>query len=357
MRKVFFLQRDLTELTGVIHNHTNYSYDSDVPVISVLKAGHKNGIDYITLNDHDVRPDSDDIANALNYFKKNKDYQPIIISGTELSDQNNSHHLLVFNGIVPDKALPISENIKLQKQHQATLFAAHPYETRVCKRFPLYIWEDIDQIKQLSGLEIWNYSSSWLSALNPKLNGLLMALFPDIKVRRPFNKNLEIWDRLNNEGYKLAAIGSTDAHGTNHKVLFFNISILPHNSLFKSIRTNVLIDDNKKIDRHTVLEALAKGNSYIVNYRLGHPYNFYAGIAKDKHRGAMFGEEIKYTDDLKFYYRLSEEAKVELYVDGKLTAIEDGKNGYFNVEKPGNYRLVITRFGLGWIYTNNIYVN
>lgn len=356
MRKVFFLQRDLLELTGVIHNHTNYSYDCDVPVKSVIEAGYKNRLDYITLNDHEAIPDAEDIAKALAYFSEKKKYRPLIIPGSELNDRENSHHLLVFKGTVPEETMTAEETVKLQQRQNAVMFAAHPYEKRVSKRFPLYIWKNLELMKEIHGLEIWNYSSSWLSGLNPKLNGLFLVLFPDLQVKKPFAENLEIWDRINKNGHKFSAIGSTDAHGTKHKVLFFNIRILPHNRLFKTIRTNVLIDEKKKPDQNSVLEALAQGNSYIVNYRLGHPYNFYAGIAKDKETGAVFGEEIPFREGLKFYFRLPSEAKTELFIDGKMAAVKDSKNGFFPVEKPGNYRLAVTRYGQGWIYTNNIYV-
>lgn len=356
MRKVHLLQRDFTELTGTVHNHTQYSFDCDVSVKKILSTARKHLLDYVTLNDHNCIVPEDKLKAALNSLSDTKGSLPIVIRGSELNDPEDNNHLLVFNGVVPEDNLPIAETIALQKQTKAVLFAAHPYETRADKQFPLYIWNDYKQLSNLHGMEIWNYASSWLSKLNPSKNGVFLVLFPNLFIRKPFTENLKLWDEQNLSGNRLAAIGSTDSHGTKHRLLFFNIRILTHNQLFKTIRTNVLINEGEKIDEKSILTALANGNSYIANYRMGYPYNFYAGISKENNAGVTFGEEIDYKDGLKLYYRLPKHSRIELLRNGTKVAEQNEKCGWFPIEETGNYRLEITRYGFGWIYTNNIYV-
>jgi hypothetical protein len=361
MRKVNVLGKKYTELTGVIHNHTEYSYDCDVPVKRVLLAARKNRLDYITLNDHGVTPDKSDIERALSTIsqesEKSAPYQPIVISGAELNDPDDSHHLLVFSKDITEKELLLPDSLEsLAEVKENYFFAAHPYERRLCKDFPLYTWKQTDLLKLVHGLEIWNFSSSWLSRLYPKVNGLFSLLFPNFFVKKPFRESLNLWDDLTAQGYKIAGIGSTDAHGTKHKLFFIQIRILTHKYLFGTIRTNVLLESTEKVTEKEILDALRRGRSYVVNYRLGHPYNFSCGVYSAQGEGATFGDEIAFDKNMKFYYTLPSYARVQLVKEGKKLAAQYNKFGEFALTEPGAYRLEITRFGFGWIYTNNIYV-
>ncbi|MCK4695609.1 MAG: hypothetical protein KAT74_07590, partial [Candidatus Cloacimonetes bacterium] len=130
---------------------------------------------------------------------------------------------------------------------------------------------------------------------------------------------------------------------------------LAHKSVFKTIRTNVLIPVEDEINEQNILKTLKNGNSYIVNYKTGSPYNFYAGISSGK-KSAIFGEEIEFDNKLKYYFRIPKISKVKLFRNGEKIASKYSDKGYFKITEKGNYRLEITRFGRGWIYTNNIYV-
>ena len=132
--------------------------------------------------------------------------------------------------------------------------------------------------------------------------------------------------------------------------------MLTHKFLFSTIRTNVLLKEDCLPSNDNILKALKNGNSYIANYSLGNPYNFYAGIGNDKGEGVSFGEEIRWDKDLKFFYMLPKNSSVTLLKDGNVIAHQNNRYGSFPITSMGNYRLQVERFGAGWIYTNNIYV-
>jgi len=356
MRTVNILNRRYTELTGAIHNHSNFSYDCDVTLDTILNAALKNRLDYLTINDHHAVPDEEDITRSLQKYKEEKAYEPYLLTGSELNDSEEHHHLLTFGRKYQEKDRAIEEYIELIKSDGGVIFAAHPYEKRVCKDYPLYIWAKIDLLEKVNGMEIWNYSSSWLSKLHPRRNGIFLLLFPNWFVRNPFRENLILWDNLNNKGFRISAIGSTDAHGTNYKALFIRFRVLTHKFLFRTIRTNVLLGEDIPLSNDSILNALKNGNSYVVNYTLGNPYNFYAGIGNDAGEGVSFGEEIEWQKNLKFFYMLPKNCSVKLYKDGYLHAQQNNRYGSFPIPSTGFYRLQIERFGAGWIFTNNIYV-
>ncbi len=356
MRTVNILSRRYVELTGAIHNHSSFSYDCDVEIGAILQAAFKNQLDYLTINDHHAIPDEKVVRQELQRVKDENGYEPFVITGSELNDPEDNHHLLTFGQDVPQGNRQVEEYIQEIRENSGLLFAAHPYERRICKDYPLYIWEKVEQLEKVDGMEIWNFTSSWLSKLHPRRNGLLFVLFPSLFVKNPFQQNLILWDNLNSKGFRIAAIGSTDAHGTNHRFLFIRFRVLTHRFLFSTIRTNVLLPEEVELSEKNILQALKRGNSYIVNYRAGNPYNFYAGIGNGEEKVVSFGEEIVWEKDLKFFYMLPKYAVIKLIKDGEIVASQNNRYGSFPVNSTGIYRLQIERLGASWIFTNNIYV-
>ncbi|MEA2095886.1 MAG: CehA/McbA family metallohydrolase [Candidatus Cloacimonadota bacterium] len=336
------------ELTGCVHNHTEYSFDAQVKLSKIIKAAKKNELDYLTINDHHTMAAREDKA-----VKKENDL--IVIIGAEINDPEKNNHFLVFNTDEIIQGKKAKEYIQRYAKSEAICFAAHPFEKRVSKRFRKYIWTD-KKNDDFDGIEIWNYLSEWIGKLNPKLNGLFFVLFPSLFVRKPLRETLDYWDELNNAGKRMSAIGSVDAHSERIKKFGIKLEFLTHKTLFRSIRTNVLIPEEAQIDQQNILEALKNGNSYIVNYKVGNPYDFYAGIASSKDVSAIFGKELPFTEKMYYYFRLPKIARVKLYRNGKKIASKLDEKGRFEITQKGNYRLEIYRFGYGWIFTNNIYV-
>ncbi|MCD4819555.1 MAG: hypothetical protein K8S23_12775 [Candidatus Cloacimonetes bacterium] len=348
MKKKSIFSRDFFELTGCVHNHSEYSYDSSVPISKIILAARNNELDYFTLNDHlnmQARDDRD--------FRNEKDI--LIIAGSEINDKSNNNHFLVFDHSEIIKGEDASKYSKYYFENGVTCFAAHPFEKRICNKFRKYIWTDPENTN-FHGLEIWNAVSEWVGKLSPKKNGVFLVFFSSFFIRKPFQKTLNYWDDLAKNNIRKAAIGSTDAHSITHKWMGLKLVFLTHKMLFKTIRTNVLLSASETPSQKSILKALRNGNSYIVNYKQGNPYNFYAGISDSKGKSAIFGEEIEYSENLKFYFRLPKIAKVVLIRSGKKIKTERDEKGYFDILGKGVYRLEITQLGRGWIYTNHIYV-
>ncbi|MCF7912345.1 MAG: PHP domain-containing protein [Candidatus Cloacimonetes bacterium] len=345
-RNIF--KRNYRELTGCLHVHTEYSFDSRTPVQQVVKAAHRHKLDYLGINDHLCNSAKDDIN-----LKNEK--QLIIIPGLEINDPGNNNHLLVYGCGEVLENKPASEYVPYYRERGATTFAAHPFERRSSRQIRRYIWTDTE-IDQFSGLEIWNALSNWVSKIRPSINGLLWVLLAHNFIRRGSRAAIRWWDKMNNAGVRKAAIGSVDAHGLIFKKMGLSFTLLKHKFMFNTVRTNVLLPEDWPIDQEHILKALAAGRSYIINYHRGIPYNFYAGVAVKNEPGVSFGEEIAYTEGMHYYYRLPKIARVRLYRNGEFFAQQLDEKGKFALSGSGNYRLEILLHRLGWIYTNNIYV-
>jgi hypothetical protein len=293
MQSITFLNRHLKTLTGAVHNHSEYSHDSSAKIDEILKAAKSNRLDFLTLNDHhNIFPESE-LNKALSRHKEKYNYKPLVMLGAELNDPNELHHLLIFDQPIPSEGKEIEEYLEIVQSREGVVIAAHPYEKRASSSYPIYSWTKLHLLEKVDGLEIWNFSSSWLSKLNVPKNGLFLYLFPITSIRRPFIESLKLWDDLSKRGFQKSAVGSTDAHSTEKKIGFLRLKILTHKYLFSTIRTNVLLDESELVNQTNVINALAKGNSYIVNYRVGYPHKFYAGIGNKEGEGVIFGEQIK----------------------------------------------------------------
>lgn len=342
------LNKKFFELTGCVHNHSEYSFDAQVKLGKIIEAAKKNELDYLTINDHHTMAAKEDEA-------VRKDSDLIVIVGVEINDPAKNNHFLVFNSDKIIQGEEVKEYIRQYAESDAICFAAHPFEKRASKRFRKYIWTDKNN-DNFDGIEIWNYLSEWIGKLNPKLNGLFFVLFPSLFVRKPLRETFDYWDQLNNAGKRRSAIGSVDAHSERIEKFGIKLEFLTHRTLFRSIRTNVLIPEDTQIDQQNILKALKNGNSYIVNYKVGNPYDFYACIASSKDDSAIFGEELSFSENMYFYFRLPKIARVKLYRNGVKISYKLDEKGRFEIKQKGNYRLEIYRFGYGWIFTNNIYV-
>ncbi|MEA1972501.1 MAG: PHP domain-containing protein [Candidatus Cloacimonadota bacterium] len=347
MKQKEIFGRKFFELSGSIHNHSIYSYDSNVPIKTIVEAARKSSLDYFTLNDHfSVGAAKDE------YLKKVKDIT--IIVGSEIYDKAKNNHLLVYNSEKIYVNKDAKYYLKKYKEEDAICLVAHPIEKRKPKPYRKYPWS-YGFSKDIDGIEIWNYSSMWLDKVRPKLNGLLLIFFPWLSITKPYKETLKLWDKFS-QRKKIVAFGSSDAHGTIIKRLFMKIPVLKHSQIMKSIRTNVLIEEGMPINQATILQGIVKGNSYIVNYNLGNPFDFYSGICKKNGNGIIPGESLDFEEGLKLFFKLPKIANVKLVYNGKIIKKISEDKGYFEIKKSGRYRLEITRYSLGWIYTNNFYI-
>lgn len=348
MKRKKIFKQEFFELSGCVHVHSEHSFDAFIPTKDIISAARRKDVDFITINDHLTYKAREDTA-----VQAEKDI--FVIVGVEIHDKSRNNHYLVFNSDKIIKNSSVEEYAKQYKTENAICFAAHPIDKRKSKKFRRYVWTD-KQNTDFDGLEIWNFLSSWMGKLIPKLNGFFCVFFPSLFVKKPYPDSLKYWDELNNLGLRKSAIGSVDAHSQTIGKKLLKIRFLTHKFLFGTIRTNVLINCQKTLSEQSILKAIKNGNSYIINYKLGNPYNFFAGISNQS-KSAVFGEELKFASDLYFYFRLPKIARVKLFRNGKKIASKLDEKGRFPITEKGNYRLEISRFGFGWIYTNNIYVS
>lgn len=162
-----------------LHVHSKHSSDSFVSARSILQTAEKKGLDLIAITDHDK------IIGAVEAQKISSEFKVKAIIGEEVGTKEG-HLISIFikERIAPKR--PILDTIKEVHKQGGLAIIAHPFNLfyRGVKLKTL-----MQIYKELDGIELFNANAAWIAWVT--------------------NKKLI---KLNSEIFKLAAIGSSDAH-------------------------------------------------------------------------------------------------------------------------------------------------
>jgi hypothetical protein len=346
--------KEIYEYTGVVHIHTEHSFDAHGSLKEIVEIAQRESIDFLVITDHrnvDIRKEVSSLP----------PHDVISIIGYEMNDANKNNHYLILD---TDEVYPLTitaeEYVKKTREIGGTGFIAHPFEKRRSSRIlRTYVWTDWS-IADFDGMEIWNYISEWTDKLRIPWNVIPKILFPNSSINRPNKKAVRKWDELNNEGRKIPGLGSVDSHQNRYSFGPLSISFLPHKKLFKTIRTNIQTRepiDQKEPDQ-AIIEKLKTGNSYIVNYTHADPYMFYCGIESNESGNfALPGEEISVQEkDLYLFIYLQQDCHVKIIHNGKTIHTEYRNKISYPIREKGFYRIEVYIGLKGWLFSNPMYV-
>lgn len=132
---------------GIIHVHSNYSYDGQHTLSEIAEWGEKRGYSFICMSEHSETFDEKKMLDYIEECEKVSRSGLLIIPGIEFSC-NNGLHILglgIKEFIHSSEALEIVQFIKEQN---GLIIIAHP--CRYNYQIPLNL------IEHIHGIEIWN---------------------------------------------------------------------------------------------------------------------------------------------------------------------------------------------------------
>jgi len=353
------------EYVGNVHVHSVYS-DGVATYQHIAAAAATAHLNFIIVTDHNVRPE------GLEGYRAAVEGAAavLVLSGEEVHDvrrRPQANHLLVYG--VEQELAPYSFGstqglIQAARQRDGICYIAHPVEKSSpvspdLAAIPWTTWPP----EGVHGIELWNYMSEFKGLLWSKVVAPFHAFFPEMGIRGPYRATLRLWDELLQQGYRIAAIGNADAHGTTYSMGPIKRAIFPYEYLFRCVNTHILtqspLTGDVATDRALVYEALRAGRTW-VGYDLPHSTRGFRCLAQSGSTSAVPGEELRRLGALIINVTLPARGEIHLRRDGKIIKRVVGTSLKHTSEEAGIYRVEVYRrfrgHRVGWIFTSPIYV-
>ena len=367
-------QDEYFHAVGNMHMHTFYS-DGEKWHAEIADDAIAAGLDFIIVTDHNVWVD------GVEGYYENDNGRVLLLTGEEIHNvrrQPQGSHLLVYGAEaeLADCAANPQQLIDAVNARGGYSFLAHPHEND-CRLFPFpnLGWRDWP-VENFTGLEIWNYMSSFISALVDalerlpvqielldKLTAVRLAFNPQKFVIGPEPRTLALWDELLGQGKRITAVGNSDAHGTPMSFGPLKRIIFPYEFLFRAVNTHILLErpltGDVAYDKQLILKAIGQGHSF-VGYDLPHPTKGFRFSATSKGKGIM-GHEVRLNAGATLQISTPTRCNIRLIRHGELVASSQNDTHLTHIPiEPGAYRVECTLPYLGqergWIYSNPIYL-
>ncbi len=352
------------EYTGNMHVHTVYS-DGEGTHAQIADAALLAGLDFVVFTDHNVWLD-----NLEGYYGDEEQGYVLLLSGEEVHDNQrlpHCNHLLVYNAgeDVAHAAEDLSDLVEAVDMKGGLSFIAHPDDPAVdWMGEPGIPWVD-RHANGFTGLEVWNYMSSFKGCVQTRKEAMRAAFRPEDCITGPAPETLALWDEMLCTGRAVVGIGSADAHATRFKVGPVTHTIFPYDFLFSCVNTHILtsspLTGNLARDRRLLFDALRQGRAFI-GYDIPGSTRGFRFSAQGQGTSAVMGEHIKLGPGVTLQALVPARARIRIIGNGEVVAEERNvENLTYVVRSEGVYRVEGWRSYKGveraWIFSNPIYVD
>ena len=343
---------------GNIHIHSQYS-DGSGKIDAIAAAASSAGLSYIIITDHDT---------LQGLAEESIRYGVVVLVGVEISKRQGHYLALNLKELNDSHEDSLQQIIDSVNKEEGFGFIAHPFErgSPYLEKGKAYPWKSWP-VFGFSGLELWNYTSHWRGSRSSLLKTLYRLFFSTkAAMDAPPPEALKLWDCYTAAGYKVTAIGGSDAHGITLALGFFKIPIFSYPFIFSTINTYIVLDEKMNQDfsvaKNQITRALKKGHCYISFDSLYPGDNFYYFI--DTGNNQLYqGAELKYQPGLTLHVQAPiNNSLLRLINNGRVIKEIKGKKLEYIPDSPGAYRAeVYFKPLLGryrpWIYSNPLYLN
>jgi len=348
----------LYDYTGVIHFHSEYSFDGRTSISEILEAAGENGLDFLMLTDH------------FNLGAREAGLEgwhggTLLVVGEEISHAQFNHYIAF--GIREPVAMEQSGKspqlvIDMVSGQGGLGFIAHPdhegTEMFHVKPFP---WVDWD-VTGYTGIGIWDFMTDWQSSLKGYASAVVGYIWPALILNGPRRVTLRRWDDLNRRS-RVVGIGELDNHNSKRRIFGLNLDIFSFRKAFRFIRTHILTEEplSKKDDKDIdlLLGALKAGRTYVAQEFFREARGFLFEVTDGENK-AFMGDDFFLKGEARLKTGLPCRGKIQIMRNGELFRKEVSDSLECLLTQDGIYRaeVYIRAFGKyrPWIFSNPIYI-
>lgn len=330
-------RNEFVDYKGVVHVHSFLGGHSSGTFSEIISAAQANQLQFVIMTEH-TEKDFDTAAMTLSGMHGGV----LFINGNE-TNAPNGDRLLVLPGDVSIAAYP--EQFK-------------SLDTPGLKGVEVYnVFTNAKQINPVLAF----FDVLWSQRSYPES---IFALY----LQRP-DENLKRWDQASARS-RLTATAGNDAHAnigvslkdSSGKTLL-GIRLDPYETSFRLVRLHVLLEQNKRLDATSLLDAVKAGHCFIGFDFLGDSSGF-TFEAENSGERKMQGDEISLKPETRLRVQTAVSSRVVLFKDGAAFLDESGISAKeLAVTERGVYRVEVYLPQLGnlvaqkpWIISNPIYV-
>jgi hypothetical protein len=351
---------DYTDFKGIIHAHTSLGGHSTGHFDELINGANVSDLDFVVMTEH-YSPLFDTSALTLRgiYGKT------LFVGGNEI-DTSDSDRFLMIAGSA-DAAKYASEKTPevLDKIHANNNIAFVTYPEKFKS------WNS-----NFDGIEVFSLHTN-AKKMNP-VGFLFNALwsfgsYPELTMANYFTRpieNLRKYDEIA-ANRRVTIFAGTDAHsnlgfhllGDDAGNKIIKLKFDDYATIFRLVRTHVLIEKTKPLSQEALIEALKNGHAFVGFDTLSDTSGF-SFVAENGSERKIQGDEIALNNGVRLKAFAPQIARFIIFRNGEKVHEESGVTEiFFDAKEPGAYRTEVYLDSLGspfdatpWIMSNSIYV-
>jgi len=366
--KINQLQTNRTNLTnpnfneykGVIHAHTALGGHSTGHFDDLINGANSNDLDYVVMTEH-YSPLFDTAALTLNGFYS----KTLFIGGNEIDTADSDRFLMIAGGAEAAKYASQKTTEVLEKIHEDNKIAFITYPEKFKS------WDS-----NYDGIEVFSLHTN-AKKMNP-VGFLFNALwsfgsYPELTMANYFvrpDDNLRKYDEIA-ANRKITLFAGSDAHsnlgfhllGDDAGNKIVNLKFDDYQTIFRLVRTHVLVEKDKILTQENLIEALKNGHAF-VGFDILSDTSGFSFTAESGAEKKFQGDEIALQNGVRLKAAAPQTARFIVYKNGeKVYEAGDKTEIVFDATEKGSYRTEVYLDALGspfdkmpWIFSNPIYV-
>lgn len=345
---------------GIIHAHTFLGGHSSGHFDELIAGANANNLDFVLMTEHTAEQ-YDTSALTLNGVYGNT----LFVGGQEANTSSDDRFLLIPGSAESFQDAKLQTPQFLEKYHAQNKIALITYPEKFKSWDSNFDGVEIFSLHTNAKKANWFYALFDLIWSFPAYHELTIADY----FQRPA-ENLQKFDEITAR-QKSTLFAGSDAHsnigfhllGDDAGNKIINLKIDRYETIFRLVRTHVLLEKDKLLTRENLLDALKKGHAFIGFDVLSDTTGFSFTASSDA-ENKIQGDEIALAQGVKLKASAPQTARFVIFRNGAKIAEAGGNSEIdFDAKEAGTYRVEVYLDQLGgnfdktpWIISNPIYV-
>ena len=349
-----------TDFKGIIHVHSSLGGHSTGHFDELINGANANDLDFVVMTEHFSTFFDASALTLQGFYGKT-----LFVGGNEIDTSDSDRFLMIAGNAEAPKFAAQKTTEVLEKIHADNKLAFITYPEKFKS------WNS-----DFDGIEVFSLHTN-AKKMNPVgffFNALWsFGSYPELTMANYFarpDENLRKYDEFA-ANRRITLFAGSDAHSNLGFHLFgddaggkiVNLKFDDYATVFRLVRTHVLIEKNKPLTQENLIDALKNGHAF-VGFDILSDTNGFSFIAENGTERKIQGDEISLQNGVRLKVNTPQPARYVIFHNGEKVYETGGKTEIvYDAKEKGAYRAEVYLDALGspfdvmpWIISNSIYV-